>query len=688
MQTLGSFVEDSWWFSTDPGQPVLDATTGEEVARLATRGLPTEAMVRFARDVGGPALRALGFQDRGALLGALGAYLSEHVDTLHDASTVAGATARDAWFDVEGGIGVLYSYASLAKRSLPEGNVLRDGEVERLDRGGRFAGRHIFVPRRGVEVQINAFNFPVWGPLEKLAPALLAGMPTIIKPASQTAPVTHRLVQLIIDSGLLPPGALQLVAGGAEDLLDHLGPQDTIAFTGSAATAELLRSHPSVRTRGTHLTVETDSLNASILGPDAVPGTNEFDLYVSQLVDELTIKAGQRCTAIRRALVPASLVGAVVEAATERLSAVTVGDPRRPDVVMGPLASLAQRAEVRTRIHELARAADVVVGGDLGDVLGADPERGAFVAPTLLVARDADRDEPHRIEAFGPVATVLGYRDPQHAAQLAARGAGSLVASVVSADARVVDELVMELAPWHGRILVLDATSAPASTGHGSPLPRLLHGGPGRAGGGEELGGMRAVMRHLARTAVQGTPSVLGRIAAQWVPGAPRHLGEHPFRKPTSALQLGDAISAGPRVVTADDIAAFAALSGDHFYAHTNPEAAAANPLFGGIVAHGYLVVSLAAGLFVNPEPGPVLANYGVDNLRFLTPVRPGDALSVTLTAKEITPRAAMPYDEVRWDAEVTRDGDGAIVARYDVLTMVARTWPLEADPEASAPRG
>lgn len=680
METLGSYVEDSWWFSTDPGRPVLDATTGEEVARLATRGLPTEAMVRFARDVGGPALRALGFQGRGALLSALGAYLSAHVDELHEASAVAGATPRDAWFDVEGGIGVLYSYASLAKRSLPDGNVLRDGDVERLDRGGRFGGRHIFVPRRGVEVQINAFNFPVWSPLEKLGPALLAGIPTIIKPASQTAPVSHRLVQLIVASGILPTGALQLVSGGAEDLLDHLGPQDMIAFTGSATTAELLRSHPAVRTRGTQLTVETDSLNASILGPDAVPGTSEFDLYVAQLVDELTIKAGQRCTAIRRALVPASLVGSVVEAARERLSTVRVGDPRHPDVVMGPLASLAQRAEVRTRIRELEQAADVVVGGDdLGDVIGADPERGAFVAPTLLVARDADREEPHHIEAFGPVATLLGYRDPTHAAELAARGAGSLVASVVSADAGVVDALVTELAPWHGRILVLDATSAPASTGHGSPLPRLLHGGPGRAGGGEELGGMRAVTRHLARTAVQGSPSVLSRVAAQWVPGAPRHVGEHPFRKPTSTLRLGDAVSAGPRVVTDDDIAAFAALSGDHFYAHTNPEAARANPLFGGIVAHGYLVVSLAAGLFVDPEPGPVLANYGVDNLRFLTPVRPGDALSVTLTVKEITPRAGMPYDEVRWDAEVTREADGATVARYDVLTMVARTWPLEA---------
>lgn len=684
MGVLASYVRDAWWKPADEGRALLDASTGEEVARVSTRGLDTGAMVRHAREVGGPGLRALGFQGRAALLSQLAEVIQAGAQRLHEISLVTGATRRDAWFDVEGGIGVLRSYASLGRRSLPEGNLLLDGGVERLDRKDRFAGRHVLVPRRGVEVQINAFNFPVWGPLEKLAPALLAGVPTIIKPATQTAMVTHLLVELMVESGLLPAGAIQFVAGSLEDLLDHLGPQDLVTFTGSASTAQVLRRHPAVLERGAQLNVETDSLNASILGPDARPGTPEFGLFVDQLIDELTIKAGQRCTAIRRALVPAELLDAVAEAAAERLSALTVGDPRSEEVAMGPLASLGQRDEVRARVAELATAARVLLGEGAGSLgVRGNLERGAFLAPTLLRAEDPEARVLHEVEAFGPVATLIPYRSAIDAASLAARGRGSLVASVVSADEAFVVEVVGELAPWHGRILVLDRDSAPASTGHGSPLPRLLHGGPGRAGGGQELGGMRSVLRHLAPTALQASPKVLTAVGGQWVPGAPRFFGEHPFRKPTSRLRIGDAVSAGPRLVTEEDIAAFAALSGDHFYAHTDPEAAARNPIFGGIVAHGYLVVALAAGLFVQPDPGPVLANYGIDHLRFVAPVRPGDELFVTLTAKEITPRAGQPYDEVRWDAQVTR-GDEEVVARYDVLTMVARTWPPEEGHETS----
>jgi len=683
MKVLPSYVAGEWWTPSGEGRPVRDASTGEVIAEVSTRGAPTAAMVDFARRVGGPHLRQLGFQERGALLAALADYLAQQARELHESSATAGATERDAWFDVEGGIGVLRSYASLVRRSLPGGNILLDGEVERLDRAQRLGARHVLVPLRGVEVQVNAFNFPVWGPLEKLAPALVAGVPTIIKPASQTAQVTHRLVELIVASGILPPGALQLLTGGAEDLLDHLGPQDLVTFTGSAATARLLRAHPAIRERGARLNVETDSLNASVLGPDVDVGTPLFDAYVTQLVDEITIKAGQRCTAIRRAIVPQRLVGAVVEAVRERLGSVVLGDPRHDGVTMGPLASLEQREEVRARIQELASAATIVVAAEDLDVVGADPNRGAFLGPTVLLARDPQRPVLHEVEAFGPVTTVMGYGELAEAAWLVALGNGSLVASLVSDDLGVIGELVSELAPWNGRILVLDEQSWPASTGHGSPLPRLVHGGPGRAGGGEELGGLRSVVRHMARSAVQASPRALTAIGSQWVPGAPRAFGEHPFRKPSSELRLGDAVHAGPRRVREEDIRAFAELSGDHFYAHTNPVAAAANPLFGGIVAHGYLVVSLAAGLFVQPDPGPVLANYGIDNLRFLTPVKPGDELSVTLTVKQITPRLGAPYDEVRWDTEVIR-ADGEVVARYDVLTMVARTWPL---PSAAEPK-
>ncbi len=515
----------------------------------------------------------------------------------------------------------------------------------------------------------------MWGPLEKLAPAFLAGVPTLIKPASQTAYLTEKLAELIVSAGLLPAGTLQLVCGSAGDLLDHVTGQDLVSFTGSASTAQRLRAQPGIVRNSVRFNAEADSLNCSILGPDATAGTREFDLYVKQLVTDMTVKAGQKCTAIRRAFVPAGLIDDVSAAVRERLAKIVVGAPGDPAVRMGALASLEQREEVRRSLKALEGAGTIVFGDpEHVDVTGADAVRGAFMSPVLLRARDPDRAEPHEVEAFGPVSTLLPYTSADEVIGLAARGQGSLAGSVVTGDTAFARDVVLGLAPWHGRLLVLDTVDAEESTGHGSPLPALVHGGPGRAGGGEEMGGIRGVLHHMQRTAVQGSPAVLSAVTGRWVPGAPRAEGGHPFRKSLSELRTGDTVVAGPRAVTRADIDHFAEFTGDTFYAHTDEEAAAANPLFGGIVAHGYLVVSLAAGLFVAPEPGPVLANYGLENLRFLTPVKPGDALTVTLTAKQITPREGADYGEVRWHADVT-NGRGESVARYDVLTLVAKEW-------------
>jgi oxepin-CoA hydrolase/3-oxo-5,6-dehydrosuberyl-CoA semialdehyde dehydrogenase len=635
------------------------------------------AALSYGRSVGGAALRELTFHQRAGLLKALGSYLREHRDELYALSARTGATLADSKFDIDGGIGVLLGYASKARRELPNDTVYLDGAVEQLGKSGQFAGQHIMTSRQGVAVQINAFNFPVWGPLEKLAPAFLAGVPSLIKPASQTAYLTARLVELMTGSGLLPPGSVQLICGGAGDLLDHLTEQDLVSFTGSAATARQLRAHPAVVARSVRFNAEADSLNCSILGPDASPGSPEFDLYVTELVTEMTVKAGQKCTAIRRAFVPAGLADAVAEAVTERLASVVVGSPAEPGVRMGALASLEQREEVRRSVKGLLGAARLVFGDpEHVEVAGADAERGAFISPLLLRCDDSGRAEPHQIEAFGPVATIMGYASAGEVIDLAARGLGSLVGSVVTADAEFARDVVLGAAPWHGRLLVLDRDDAAESTGHGSPLPSLVHGGPGRAGGGEEMGGIRGVLHYMQRTAVQASPRVLTAVTGTWIPGAARDTsGGHPFRKSLADLRPGDTVVAGPRRVTLADVEHFAEFTGDTFYAHMDEEAARANPFFDGRVAHGYLVLSFAAGLFVQPDPGPVLANYGVENLRFLTPVYPGDELTVTLTCKQITPREDAGHGEVRWDTDVTNQ-HGASVAKYDVLTMVAKQWP------------
>jgi oxepin-CoA hydrolase / 3-oxo-5,6-dehydrosuberyl-CoA semialdehyde dehydrogenase len=669
---LQSYVTGAWLSPEGDGRPVLDASTGEVVCLVSSDGIDAGAALAYGRSVGGPALRALTFHERAAMLKSLATHLHERREDLHELSARSGATRGDARFDVDGGIGALFAYASKARRELPNLPYYVEGQVETLGREGTFVGRHVCVPSHGVAVQINAFNFPVWGPLEKLAPALIAGVPSVIKPATQTAYLTARLVELIDESGILPAGALQMVCGGARDLLDHLEEQDLVSFTGSAATAQRLRSHPAVVRGSVRFNAEADSLNCSILGADAAPGTALFDLFVDQLVREMTVKAGQKCTAIRRALVPEAAAEAVVAAVTERLRGVTIGDPSDRAVRMGPLASLDQREELRRALDRLGAAGTLVFGGDEPDVVGADAAAGAFVAPTLMLCDDVRRDEPHEVEPFGPVSTVIPYRSTEEAIDLAARGRGSLAGSVVTGDTDLAAEIVLGLAPWHGRILVLNERNAGESTGHGSPLPALIHGGPGRAGGGEEMGGIRGVLHHMRRAAVQADPDILTAVTRQWTAGAATAAGVHPFRKHLDELRLGDTVVAGPRVVTQEDVEHFAEFTGDTFYAHMDEAAAAANPFFGGRVAHGYLVLSFAAGLFVDPDPGPVLANFGLDRLRFLAPTKFGDSLSVALTVKEITPRANADYGEVRWDATVTQQ-DGEVVATYELLTLVAR---------------
>ncbi len=673
---LQSYAAGKWFTASDEGAPLRDATTGEEVARISSTGLDLGAMTAYAKGVGGPALRAMTFHERAVLLKELGKHLTSIKDEFHALSLRTGATPRDGMVDIEGGIGTLFGIASKATRELPNDIVVLDGGLERLGREGTFVGQHVYASRPGVAVQINAFNFPVWGMLEKLAPAFIAGLPTIVKPASQTAYLTELVVRRIIESGLLPDGTLQLLSGSAGGLLDELTVQDSVAFTGSAHTAGMLRTHTNVLHGGVQLGVEADSLNCSILGPDVTTDDPEFELFVKGVVAEMTAKAGQKCTAIRRVIVPAARADEVIEAVSARLARMPVGNPAHPDTRIGALASLEQREEVRKAIQSLRASAQVVYGDpDHVDVVDGDDERGAFLSPVLLRAA-AGAVEPHDVEPFGPVSTVLAYDSVAEAVELAARGKGSLVGSLVTHDPDVARSITLGLAPWHGRVLVLDRDDAAESTGHGSPLPMLVHGGPGRAGGGEELGGVRGIVHHMQRTAIQASPDMMTAITGRWTTGSARRTGDvHPFRKSLAELRIGDTIASASRTVTLADIDHFAEFTGDTFYAHTDPEAAAANPLFGGIVAHGYLVVSLAAGLFVDPDPGPVLANFGVDSLRFLTPVKVDDTIAVTLTVKQITPRSNADYGEVRWDALVT-NADGEPVATYDVLTLVAKTWP------------
>ena len=666
---LESWVAGRWLRPTDDGVPLLHAATGEQVARVSTAPVPAAAALAYAREVGGPALRALTFHERAALLKQLGTHLMGAKSSFAELSHATGATVRDGAIDLDGGFGTLLAYASRGRRELPDGTVLVEGPVEQLGRGGTFVGRHVLTPLRGAAVQVNAYNFPVWGMLEKLAPAFLAGVPSVVKPASPTAHLTEQVVRSIVESGLLPEGSLQLLVGEPAGLVDELGGQDLLGFTGSAATARRLRAHPAVVERGVRFTAEADSLNCAVLGLDAKPGTEEFDLFVREVVREMTAKAGQKCTAVRRAFVPREHLDAATDALREALARVTVGDPRDPDTGMGPLVSTGQRDAVRAAVARLAEGGEVAVGDPDAGVPGF--ERGAFLQPLLLRHTDPTAPAVHDVEAFGPVATLLPYDSAAQVVDLMALGQGSLVASVVSHDPEFVREVVLGAAAHHGRLHVLDRDSAGESTGHGSPLPHLVHGGPGRAGGGEELGGLRGVLHHMQRTAVQGSPDMLTAVTGVYTAGAARVETEvHPFRKTMGELRIGDTVVTDTRTVTDEDVAHFAAFTGDTFYAHTDPVAAAANPLFGGIVAHGYLVLSLAAGLFVDPAPGPVLANTGLDRLRFTKPVKPGDSIRAVLTCAAKTPRTPA-QGEVRWDVQVL-DQDDVLCATYELLTMVS----------------
>jgi oxepin-CoA hydrolase/3-oxo-5,6-dehydrosuberyl-CoA semialdehyde dehydrogenase len=674
---LQNYAMGEWVSGTGKSAELFNAVTGEVIGEASSGGLDFAAMAAYARAVGGPALRKMTFHERALMLKALAKYLMERKEEFYLLSAATGATRTDSWIDIEGGIGTLFSFSSRGRRDLPNETFYVDGATEALSKGGTFVARHICVPLEGVAVHINAFNFPCWGMLEKLAPALLAGVPAIVKPATVTSYLTESMVRAMIDSRLLPAGALQLICGSAGDLLSHLGLQDTVAFTGSAATGRMLKESPAVLENAVRFNMEADSLNCSILGPDAVPGTDEFDLFVKEVVREMTVKAGQKCTAIRRTIVPAGTEEAVIKAITKRLEGITIGDPAVEGVRMGPLASRAQVRDVGENAARIRAAGELVFGGGDFKVVGADREKGAFFAPMLLSCNQPFTfSEPHDIEAFGPVNTVMPYGSVEEAVELAKRGRGSLCGSLFTADPNVARQVVLGVAPYHGRIMVLDRTSAKESTGHGSPMPNLVHGGPGRAGGGEELGGIRGVLHYMQRTALQGSPTVLTGIVREYMQGAAQKTGgPHPFTRYFEELEVGDTLLTGAREITLADVERFAELSGDKFYAHMDDEAARGG-IFERRVAHGYFVVSAAAGLFVDPAPGPVLANYGMEGLRFTKPVYPGDTIHVRLTCKQKTaketPEGGIPQGVVAWDVEVQNQLNEP-VAVYTILTLVRR---------------
>ena len=670
---IGSFANGTWVPSGSGARNIENAVTGEPFAIAGNTNLDFQAMLEYGRKVGGPNLRKMTFHDRAKMLKALATHLNENKQALYNLSFASGATQSDHLIDIDGGIGTMFVFASKGRREMPHSNFYIDGDVEQLSRNGTFLGQHIYSSLQGVAVHINAFNFPVWGMLEKLAPTLLAGVPAIVKPATTTCYITELAARFMIESGILPDGALQLVTGGIGDMLDHLICQDAVSFTGSAKTASLLRSNPNILNNSIRFTAEQDSLNASILGPDAIPGTPEFDLFIKEVQREITTKAGQKCTAIRRIIAPNSIVEATIEALIEQLKTIRIGDPTDEKTQMGALVSKSQKRDVLDKIKTLHSEAELVFGNpDEFTMNGADTDKGAFLPPMLFHCADPENAQRiHDTEAFGPVATVMGYDDVDQAIGLANRGGGSLVASVITHDIKVARQIVEGSAAYHGRLYFNNRDSMKESTGHGSPLPHMVHGGPGRAGGGEELGGIRSVLHYMQRTAIQGSPDILSEISDQWIAGASeQHSPAHPFTQTYHELQIGQTIHTDERVITLDDIEHFAEFTGDTFYAHMNDEAAKRNPFFPGRVAHGYLLLSFAAGLFVEPNEGPVLANTGLDNLRFMKPVAAGDAIKVTLTVKKKTPRNDT-YGEVRWAVSLANQDDEK-VAEYELLTMNA----------------
>ena len=657
---------------------VAHAITGQPIYQVSSHGIDTQAVVAYAKQHGS-SIANWTFHERAHALKQIAQYLLERKEEYYSLAAATGCTRKDAWIDIEGGIGTLFAYSSLVRRELSDEKVWIEDDFIQLSKHGTFGAKHLLSPKAGVAVHINAFNFPIWGMLEKIAPTLLAGVPCIVKPATEGAQLTHAVVKAIHESGFLPEGALQLICGQIYDLFDHLNAQDTVTFTGSASTGQKLRAHPHLNAYSIPFSMEADSVNSAVLTQAASDET--IDLFVREIFREMTTKAGQKCTAIRRAFVPEALLDTVQSRLIAQLNKVVLGDPSVAGVSVGALASYKQKLDVTEKVELLAQDAEIVFGSHLRqdiNIQGSYSDKSALYPPTVLVCRQPlDAKHVHQIEAFGPVVTLMPYTTEQELALLVARGEGSLVASIVRNTDENIESLVAKIAPWHGRLHILDQQSARESTGHGSPLPLLVHGGPGRAGGGEELGGLRAVKHYMQRTALQGSPNVLTQVGHRWTAGAQIFEDRvHPFKKSFDELRVGERLLTARRTITEADIVSFAGLSGDYFYAHMD-KIAAAESLFGERVAHGYFIVSAAAGLFVDAAAGPVIANYGMDHLRFVEPVKIGDTIQVELTCKQKTPKALRdpsqkPHGVVVWDIKVKNQRD-ELVATYDILTLVER---------------
>jgi len=675
MQKLENYALGKWTPGLGDGQVLFNAITGEALTTASSQGLNFGDMMDYARTKGGAALRKMTFQERGRMLKALAMHLMEKKEIFYQLSYATGATKVDSWIDIEGGIGNLFAYASL-RRQFPDLPYYVDGDMAKMSKGGSFIGHHICVPKQGVAIHINAFNFPVWGMLEKIAVNLFAGVPAIVKPATVTSFLTELVAKEIIASKILPEGSLQLICGSANGILEHVMNQDVVTFTGSAHTGKMLKSHPRLVEESVPFNLEADSLNAMVLGVDVKPGSVEFDLFIKEATKEITIKAGQKCTAVRRLIVPENSVEAVQLALGKRLDGVTIGDPQKDGVRMGSLAGQTQLKEVREKIQQLARAQKMIYGNLETKFAGL--EKGSFISPVLFLnERPFENTDCHHIEAFGPVCTLMPYKTTDDAITLTRMGLGSLVCSITTADDDIATQFVVGAANMHGRILVLNADCAKESTGHGSPMPMLVHGGPGRAGGGEEMGGKRGVMHYLQRTAIQGSPTTLTKITNQYQYGAKQTLSQvHPFRKFFEELKVGDTLVTEKHLVTMEDIENFADLSGDRFYAHMD-EKSLEGTIFTGRVAHGYFILSRAAGLFVDPPKGPVLLNYGLDECRFIKPVYPGATIGVKFTCKEKVDQEKKTPDDipkgiVKWLVDVY-DETGDSVAIATILTMVKK---------------
>jgi oxepin-CoA hydrolase/3-oxo-5,6-dehydrosuberyl-CoA semialdehyde dehydrogenase len=677
MQQLQNFALGQWISGSGKGTELFDAVNGELVAVADSSGLDFGAMLNYGRETGGPALRKMTFQERGRMLKALALYLTERKAAYYAVSVKTGATKIDSWIDIDGGIGNLFAYASLRKQ-FPDSSFYVDGELAKLSKEGTFIGHHIMVPKEGVALHINAFNFPVWGMLEKIAVNLLAGVPAVVKPATLTSYVTEVVVRDIHASGILPEGALQLICGSANGIFDHLEMQDVVTFTGSASTGKMLKSHPRLVDQAIPFTMEADSLNAAILGLDAAPGTEEFDLFVKEVRKEITVKCGQKCTAVRRILVPEKYLSDVQEALVKALGQTAIGDPRNEKVRMGSLAGKGQREDVLAALNELKKESEVVFGNDTINLIEADGTKGAFMSPTLLLNdKPFERLSSHSVEAFGPIATLMPYSTTEEAVAISKLGKGSLVCSITTNDTSIARDFVLNAASHHGRILVLNRASAKESTGHGSPMPMLVHGGPGRAGGGEEMGGKRGVMHYLQRTAIQGSPSMLTAITGVYQQGGEQAEAQpHLFRQHFEDLVVGDTVFTHKHTVSEADIVNFANVSGDNFYAHMDATSLEGT-IFERRVAHGYFVLSKAAGLFVDPKKGPVLLNYGIDEARFTKPVYPGMTIAVRFTVKEKIAQEKRSEDDipkgiVKFLVDVY-DETGETVALATILTMVKK---------------